>query len=272
MTNTKVDVDALPRVLEIVRDHTGIDFSVYRTATIRRRVLNHMTAVGIPQTLDYLHFLEHGTDASAGLVERLTIKVSSFYRNPPAFDALRYVVLPQLSLQREHAPLRIWSAGCGRGEEAYTSAMLLEEASVPGEVIATDIDTSALRDAESATFDIRATETLPGTLARRFLTPVGTDRVRVVNAVRHRVHFFRHDLTVDAPPGPDSFDLLYCRNVLIYLQRDTHLRILRMLCSRVAEGGYLALGEAEWPPPSLMATLQPLHRRTRLFRALTAAT
>jgi chemotaxis methyl-accepting protein methylase len=263
-------VETLSVVLQLVRDRTGVDFSQYRRATVERRVHNHMVSIGTPAPADYLALLQSSEEATFALLERLTIKVSSFYRNPATFDEMRSRVIPELMAFRT-APLRVWSAGCSRGEEAYTIAMLMSEAGADGSIIATDIDEKALEVGEAGLYEANSIATLPSDLAERYLEPVslhGRPVLRVVDSIRARVRFLRHDVTKDAAPAPGEFDLLSCRNVLIYLQRDLHHAVLRTLRDSIAAGGFLCLGEAEWPAPDIMASLSPFPRKTRLFRAI----
>lgn len=262
---------AVERVLSIVRQRTGTDFGGYRPATIGRRLTNRMISLGITGLGAYLPLLESSPAEAHLLLERLTIKVSRFYRNRRVFDLLRHVVLPQLAAARRGAPLRIWSAGCGNGEEAYTFAMLLDEAGVPGEVIATDVDRGALAAAGIGRYASAALGELPEDLRARYLRcdPAGSqEHVVIADALRARVHFLPHDLTRPAVPlaGP-PFQVIACRNVLIYLQPAVQEQILRRLRASLVEGGVLVLGEAEWLPPALLPSLAVLDARARLFRA-----
>jgi chemotaxis methyl-accepting protein methylase len=263
-------VETLPAVLDLVKERTGVDFTRYRQSTMQRRVQNHMVSTGVSVPADYLAFLHGSNDATDALLERLTIKVSSFYRNPLTFDELRSRVLPELAASRPGAPLNIWCAGCGRGEEAYTLAMLLDEAALDGTVIATDIDAGALRAAVAGVYEPHSIASLPSDLVERYLEPLeinGRTAWRAPQSLTSRIRFARHNVTVDPIPEPGLFDLLCCRNVLIYLQREPHQSALHRLRASVADGGYLCLGEAEWPSSDVMKTLVPLARKTRLFRA-----
>lgn len=255
-------------ILAVLRERTGCDFSRYRPATVYRRIRNRMIALGIASLPEYLARLESAEDEALPLLERLTIKVSRFYRNRATFDLLRAQVLPGLARARAGSPVRIWSAGCGCGEEAYTLAMVLEEAGLPGFVIACDIDPAALAAAHRGTYPAQALVELPQELRRRFLRPIpGGERYAVTGAVRERVRFGPGDLTAPQPaPGEGKFDLICCRNVLIYLQRDLQERILERVCDALAPGGFLCLGEAEWPGPGAVRRVVPLGRKTHLFR------
>ncbi len=263
------DDAAFHAILDVLRARTGIDFSRYRPATVRRRVLNRMISAHAETFEDYLHVLRAHEGEAGNLLERVTIKVSRFYRNAVTFDALRAQVIPELAAQAAGRPLRIWSAGCGCGEEPYTLAMLLEEANVPGRIEATDVDARALHLAQEARYAPALLTELPKTLADRYLESRG-ETCTVIPALRDRVHFSFHDLTSDMIPSRlhPPFDLVCCRNVLIYFDRVVQERALGQVRRAVRSGGFLCLGEAEWPSPVLATGLQALDHRTRIFRAL----
>lgn len=259
---------ALDAILALMRRRTGTDFGCYRPATIARRIANRMLAVGVTRLDDYAALLERSVAEPAQLLARLTIKVGRFYRNRPVFDLLRTVVLPRRARERGAAPLRIWSAGCAHGEEAYTLAMLLAEAGAAGTVVATDLDPGALTAACAAEYAPAALVELPAELAARYLEPQGPagGRLRVTEPVRQRVRFALHDLSAGAsPPAGGPFDLIACRNVLIYLRPAMQEQVLRMLRSALDPGGLLLLGEAEWVPLALQSMLQVVNASARLF-------
>jgi chemotaxis methyl-accepting protein methylase len=262
-------------ILALVRERTGADFTRYRKGTVARRIRNRMISLGVSSIQTYLELLEGSEEEAAALVHRVTIKVSSFYRNPESFDVVGAHVLPELAAARRGAPVRIWSAGAACGEEPYTLAMLLERAGYPGHVEATDLDPFALAAAERGLFAPESVTGLPEDLASRYLEPVGTPagiRYRVRDSIRRRVRFSRHDLTSAAqPPSEGAYELVCCRNVLIYLRPEAQAHALSVVRSAIAPGGYLFLGEAEWPSESIAATLTPRDRRTRLFKAASPA-
>jgi chemotaxis protein methyltransferase CheR len=274
MMHTAIDIEqaAIGEILSVVHARTGIDFSAYRARTLHRRILNRMVCVGLDSLERYLELVTSCELEALRLLERVTIKVSRFYRNAATFDCLRQRVIPELAKASQGKPLRVWSAGCGCGEEAWTYAMLLDEAGVPGSIEATDIDPGALARGPAGVYPESACTELPEELAARYLQPVSDgarQSYRVRDVLRQRVRFSRFDVTVPAsPPAGGSFDIVSCRNVLIYLQRETHERIMRGLFQALNRGGVLCLGEAEWPPPPVLIALQTLGRNTRLFRAV----
>jgi chemotaxis methyl-accepting protein methylase len=265
-----VDQALVDAVVGILRSCTGVDFSAYRVAMLERRIANHVASTGVGGVGEYLSLLRNSAAEPFRLLERITIKVSRFYRYAPAFDHLREVVLPALAQARGGEPLRIWCAGCGAGEEPYTFAMLLESAGIDGSIEATDIDSSALNEGRAGLYSLRSAAELPTTLSAEYLEPVmaaGQPLYRIQDNVQARVRFTHHDVTSSSPaPGDRPFDLVSCRNVLIYLQRSAQMHATQRLVNSIREGGVLCLGEAEWPPPELMQHLEPLPHKTRLFR------
>lgn len=260
---------AFRAILEVLHARTGTDFSRYRLPTIARRVMNRMICIGADTFEHYLSLLHASEIEAFHLLERVTIKVSRFYRNKATFDALRTDVLPELQARRGGEPLRIWSAGCGCGEEAYTLAMVLEDAGIAGSIEATDIDPHALRTAEAGRYGAAAIVELPAELRERYLD-ASAGAYLVTAAARARVRFSYHDLTscADMTDGGAGFDLVCCRNVLIYFERAHQQHTFQRIRAAVRAGGFLCLGEAEWPASAIASTLVALPHKTRVFRAI----
>jgi chemotaxis protein methyltransferase CheR len=258
----------LELISRAIRDRTGVDLGAFRAATVKRRIDNRMIAVGVSSAGEYLDLLHHDEREASLLVERVTIKVSSLYRNPAVYDLLRQEVLPQLASQRAGRPLEIWSAGCAHGQEPFTLAMLLEEGALAGEVLATDVDPLAIAAAARGNVDAESLEDLPAALKERFVETDAAGAMAVAAAVRGRVRFEVQDLTQPlAPSMAGRFDLVCCRNVLIYLKRDVQETVLCNLRAALSADSFLCLGEAEWPSPEVLSTLAVADRPTRLFRA-----
>jgi chemotaxis methyl-accepting protein methylase len=269
-----VDTDALRAVLDVLRERDALDLSGYRAATLARRVQNRLIAAGDASVAEYLERLRADPGETARLLDRLTIKVSRFHRNREAVEAVSDALAAELV--RAARRLRIWSAGCGRGEEPYTLAIVLAELGQPGDgppaIVATDVDRGALAVARAGAYGENALEEVPPAIRRRWFAvegPAHSPRWRVAEELRRRVGFEPHDLAgVARQPSGGPFDLVVCRNTLIYFEPPLQRRALALLCSSLAPGGLLWLGEAEWPPEPLAGRLHALDRRARLFRLL----
>src|SRR5215217_7932525 len=255
--------------LDRVRERTGLDFSAYKRATIVRRLQRRMAAAGAATLPDYRRYIERHPDELQRLVASFLIKVTEFFRDPELFTYLRDRVLPGLiSEARERGELRIWSAGCATGEEAYTLAMLVSDLLVedaeepPVRVFATDIASDAVEFARRGIYTQAALQGLPADLIARHFTPVdGAFEVR--KQVRSLVVFGEHDLANRAPFP--RIDLVFCRNVLIYFTPELQRRALQLFAYSLRQGGYLALGKAETvsPLPDFFSLEQP---RLKIFR------
>jgi len=260
-----IDDPAFGEILQVLRERTGTDFASYRLPTVARRTVNRMISVGAATYADYLQFLRQREGEAARLLEHVTIKVSRFYRHAPTFDTLRREVLPEFARHAEGRPITVWSIGCGCGEEPYTLAMLFAEAGLSCIIEATDIDPAALQRAAHGYYTDAAFFELPKDLRERYI--VRSDGFYEVSAeLRKRVRFSRHDvLASQPPPGEGRFDLVCFRNLLIYLGLEIQDLALHAVRRAVRPGGYLCLGEAEWPSDAIATTLQPLASDTRIF-------
>jgi chemotaxis methyl-accepting protein methylase len=268
MSDAEADEELAPILAEL-RARTGVDFARYRSTTVRRRIHNRMISVGISTLPEYLSFLKSSTDEASLLLDRIAIKVSRFYRHAPAWEALSDSALPALA--QCGRPLSVWSAACGYGEEVYTLAMALDAAGLPGTILGTDIDSAAIAAAEKGRYAASAITDLPETLAARYLRTVegASGDVEVAKSLRDRVSFARHDLIFAAAPGKD-FDIVSCRNMVIYLRRDARDEALASITGALRVGGYLLMGEAEWPTDPFARILEPVSRTSRLFRKVAA--
>jgi chemotaxis protein methyltransferase CheR len=260
---------ALDRLLDQVARARGFRGDVYKQGCILRRLTVRMRARGSPSYEAYAELLRGDPAEYDHLLDALTINVSRFYRNPDTWDVLARSVLPAL-LARRSAGLRAWSAGCAAGEEPYTLAMLLTEHARgrgTGEqwpaIHATDYDRGSLARAAAGCYPRAALKELPAALVARYFQP--GDPAQLVPEVRRLVHFARHDLVREAPPGP-PYDLIICRNVVIYFDRPTQERLCSVLADALAPGGYLVLGKVEVLRGEARARLVLDNARERIYR------
>ncbi|MHB1416664.1 MAG: CheR family methyltransferase [Chloroflexota bacterium] len=257
----------LADILSLVGERRGIDFRSYRHTTVERRTLGRMQLAKVETYAEYRDRLESDPEEIDRLIRYLTIKVSRFFRDLPVFDLLRNKVLPDLA--QRGRPLRVWSAGCGNGEEPYSLAILLAEAGLDGAVVGTDVDEKALADARTGRYRQEAVADLLPALRETYFQVEyerGGPRYIVNDTLRRRVEFRSHNLIADQADLLGSFDLICCRNVLIYFESPAQGRVEHLLRQHLGRCGYLCLGEAEWLSPNVEQSFTVIDRQARLFR------
>src|SRR5919107_4684575 len=240
---------AFEAVLSHLKSSRGFDFTGYKRSSLVRRMNRRMAQVGVNTYTDYLDYLELHADEFTALFNSILINVTAFFRDPEAWEFLRSDVLPRLIASKGPTqPIRIWSAGCASGEEAYTLAMALTEMLGPAEVrervkiYATDVDEEALAHARHGSYSEREIRGVPPELLERYFDLVG-GRYRVRKELRRAVIFGRNDLVQNAPIS--RVDVLVCRNTLMYFTAETQARILSRFHFALNRGGTLLLGRAE---------------------------
>ncbi|MBI5016796.1 MAG: protein-glutamate O-methyltransferase CheR [Deltaproteobacteria bacterium] len=251
----------------------GPDLSPYKDAVVLRRLLARSRVLGLPSIAAYLDRLERGDEearAEVDLLERrLSVQVSSFFRNPEVFRHLEEDVLPVLLREAGTGGMvRVWCAACAHGQEAYSLAAALLRRVRLGRlgtavsVLGSDVDAAAVATARGATYSQRSLTGLsPGVIEEMF-EPAAGGRSVVREEIRRLVSFRRADL-LDLSTYPERIDLVSCRNLLIYLRRDVQERVLVALAGALRPGGFLVLGQGETVlgrPWSLFDHVSPGHR------------
>lgn len=237
--------DTLSKIVMIMRNHSGIDFSYYKEATLLRRLERRISINRFSSLEEYLPLLIESDKEKSVLNKELLIGVTRFFRDQEAFDSLKSKVLPQWTGKKN---LRIWSTGCSTGEEVYSLAITLweflenqkEVAEV--KIFATDVDQSALDYASKGFYpDSVMADVDPVYLLKYFQKTEAGYQVR--DFIRKMVVFAAHNLLKDSPFS--KLDLLVCRNLFIYLRPEVQSRILAMFYSSLSPGGFLFLGSSE---------------------------
>jgi len=262
--------DRLNKVLDLLCKETGQDLSGYRPSTISRRIQKLRMLGGHSDLGAYLDVLERSAEERLKLFQSLFIGVTSFFRDPEAFDSLRDKVLPELVAERaEGEALRVWVAGCSTGEEAYSVAMLLDEfleerrRNLAVKIFATDIDANAVEIARKGCYPEKALQGISPTRLKRHLIK-GDEHCAVRPVLRERIVFVRHNLLQDPPFV--RIDLAVCRNLLIYLTPPLQEKALALLAGCLNPGGFLFLGSAETPKAESLG-LETVDRKWRIFRS-----
>ncbi len=260
----------LGRVLAFLRSATGRDFSQYKRSSVVRRVERRMAANGVEDVEVYArHLREHPAEVKT-LFQELLINVTSFFRDPEAFEALQSQVLRRIvDAKEEGEDLRVWVGGCATGEEAYSIAILLRELmeqsrrEVKVQIYGTDLDESAISAARAGVYPLTvAADISPERLKRHFIREEAGYRVR--KEIRDQVVFAVQDLIKDPPFT--RLDLISCRNVFIYMEAGLQERILTLFHYALRPGGVLFLSPAEGIGDHARL-FTPIDRKWRLFRA-----
>ena len=238
----------ITRILAALRTHTNIDFNYYKPATVVRRVERRMRELELSDAREYADRVYADPDEARELRDDLLIGVTRFLRDEGAIEAVRAIAIPRLVAAATETPLRLWVAGCSTGEEAYSLAMLLQEAldTLPShkgfKLFATDVDPEAIERASSGEFNAEAAQQLPDRLRERYFVARGTSYV-VTKALREKLLFSKHDLIQDPPFS--HLDMISCRNLLIYFKPAVQDRVMRMLSTAIKDQGILWLGASE---------------------------
>jgi len=241
--------DAFSKIIELLRERTSHDFSVYKRGTLERRLAHRMSAAHVEDQSSYLNLLRVDPGEAELLRQDLLIGVTQFFRDRTAFDFLSEDIIPDLVKQHSDArPIRVWCPGCSTGEEPYSIAMLFLEAFAaakrPGalQVFASDTNADAVAHARDGLYpDTIEADVEPGRLARFFTKEDG--HYRVVRELRDTVVFTIHDILTNAPFS--CMDFVCCRNLLIYLQPGAQHKVLSLFHFALRDGGVLLLGESE---------------------------
>ncbi|KAM3099592.1 CheR family methyltransferase [Phormidesmis sp. 146-35] len=237
-------------LLEYLKQSRGFDFTGYKRSTLMRRVIKRMQSVNIESYTGYLNYLEVHPEEFNFLFNTLLINVTAFFRDRPTWDYLYDEIIPLILARREaNQPIRVWSAGCASGEEAYSIAMVLADTLGLSDfrehvkVYATDVDEEALSQARQAIYSTESLEAVSSSQLAQYFEPAADNRYVVREELRRSVIFGRLDLIQDAPIS--KLNLLMCRNTLMYFNAETQERILNRFHFALRNDGFLFLGKAE---------------------------
>ena len=264
---------SLREVLSLVQIRTGHDFNNYKRPTLRRRIARRLQVHELTDLGKYVDLLRSEPEEIEDLLRDLLITVTNFFRDPDAFAALETEVIPKLFENKTaQDTVRVWVAGCGTGEEAYSVGILLLEYAQNLEnppriqIFASDINAQAIRIGRECKYDEAITVDVSPERLERFFTKEG-NLYRVRKELRDLVLFAPHNLLRDPPFS--KLDLVTCRNLLIYLNRPTQERVIELFHFSLNRGSYLFLGSSE-SIDSSAALFETLDKKKRLYRARNA--
>ncbi|HEY9768791.1 MAG TPA: chemotaxis protein CheB [Coleofasciculaceae cyanobacterium] len=243
------DPDSLQQIATIIARHEQTDFSHYKTSTLSRRIHRHYLISGCRDLNQFIRLLETSAEERSMLRQNLLISVTQFFRDRPAWDFLANNIIPQLIAKAQpQEEIRCWVTACATGEEAYSLAMLLDEAvgnskkPIRFKIFATDIDQAALEKAAQGVYPRTVVNDLSPEQLEQYVA-LKDNSCQIVRRLREKILFTSHDLTKDI--GFTRLNLISCRNILIYFQPQLQQQVLRNLHFSLLAKGVLFLGEAE---------------------------
>lgn len=226
-----------------LKNKTGIDLDLYKEAQMKRRINNLVVRKGYQTFSTYFDFAVKDKDEFASFIEYLTINVSEFFRTPEKFSELESVIIPEL-LQKS-PKLNIWSAGCSIGAEPYSIAMILDE-KTPGtrhRILASDLDIDILAKAKEGIYTDNELKAIAINRKQRYFTKTDDGKYAVSAAIKAKIEFRRHNLLKD--PFETGFDLILCRNVVIYFTEEAKDKLYKEFFKALKPGGILFVGGTE---------------------------
>ena len=241
---------AMQKIIALLRAQSGNDFSLYKKNTVRRRIERRMSVHQISNTNQYVRYLQENSQEIDLLFKELLIGVTSFFREPDAYDVLKDKVIPELLNNKKGGePVRVWVVGCSTGEEAYSIAIVLKESldelklkGVKIQIYATDIDKEAINVARQGSYPSSVAADVSEKRLQQFFTKED-EHYRIKKNIRDEIVFAQQNILTDPPFT--KLDMLSCRNLLIYLNSDTQKKLLPLFHYTLNAGGFLFLGSSE---------------------------
>jgi chemotaxis protein methyltransferase CheR len=234
-------------VRALISDYAGIKLSLHKRNMVYNRLLRRLRQRCVASFSEYLQLVQaEGSDEREAFVNALTTNLTAFFREPHHFELLGERARERAA--RRGAPMRCWSSACSTGEEAWSIAMVLREAGCAGEVLGTDIDTEVLNTARAGIYRNERASALPvERLRRHFLRGAGANEglVSVRPELRAMARFAQLNLQSPVWPAHERFDVIFCRNVVIYFDREFQKKLLARLADLLVPGGLLMVGHSE---------------------------
>ena len=233
------DWDVFVRKFEAL---SKIDLNIYKRPQMERRINSFMRNVNAGDYKSFINILNNNREVYRNFLEHITINVSEFFRNPNHWEVLEKQVLPELL--KRHKRLKIWSAGCSTGEEAYSLAILVTEKNIglADQILASDIDKEALEKAAIGLYSSKAMQSIPPIFRDKYFSKEG-NLYQIKDSLKKMIRFKQQDLLKDN--FLRGFNLILCRNVVIYFTEESKQKLYHKFCNALAPGGIMFIGSTE---------------------------
>lgn len=255
----------------VITRNTGFNCEHYKEAHFRRRINVRVRATNSENYEAYLKLLKRDPQEYESLIEALTVNVSEFFRNPETFSIIEKEIIPYIVKYRSESlvrSIRIWSAGCAAGEEAYSLAILLHRVLKTDinnyriRIIGTDIDTQCLEKAKKGIYHENSLKNLDPNIKERYFLKQG-DSYQIIDKLKSLMQFKRHDLISGSRNS--HFDLIICRNVMIYFKKEIQEQLQLNFYQSLEKGGFFVIGKSETLLGAASSLFRPYNTRERLY-------
>lgn len=249
--HTIADEESLKKILKFIHQSKGLDLHSYRDKFIYRRLRLRMQTTKVLGADEYIGLLEKSPEEYALFLDALSINVTEFFRDPDVFEAFKKNVLARLIARKaasDFRSLRIWSSACASGEEAYSLAILVKEElkdrhDLIVKILATDIDAQALETAQKAAYPLKELKKIHKDILKKYFTSTDNETYCLTDEIKQMVKFQRHNIFYT--PEFKNIDVIFCRNILIYLSREQMIELFKKFHQLLNPQGYLVLGKVE---------------------------
>jgi len=253
--NTALSDVEFKQLSNYIQTNYGIKMPPAKKIVLQGRLQKRLRDLQIPDFKSYVEFVfsKQGENEIIHMMDVVSTNKTDFYREPVHFEILTNDLLPAIYKQKGRGTIKIWSAGCSSGEEPYTLAIVLNEFKEknPGfdfQIIGTDISTQMLQNGANAIYKEERIEIIPLTLKKKYFLrskDITKPMVRLTKEIRNKVSFQRLNFMDTSYQMNEVFDIIFCRNALIYFERENQEDIINKLCSKLQPGGYFFLGHSE---------------------------
>lgn len=249
----------------------GLDVNQYKENYLKRRIAVRMRALQINSYSEYLNVLDKNKEEYQLLFDKLTINVTQFFRDPEVFVVFENEILPDILINKSIKELKVWSAGCSSGEEPYSIAMSIEETKEKNgikdlnyEIYATDIDNDALSQAKKGQYSIKTMENIANLRRNKYFEKINDTTYLISEKIKNNVKFIRANLM--EPYKTNFFDIVFCRNVIIYFNKDLQKKVMQYFYDSLKDKGILILGKTETMLLSFRDKFKCINLRERIFK------
>jgi chemotaxis protein methyltransferase CheR len=258
--------------VSFIQQQKGIDLSSYRRSFLLRRLRFRMQATESKSCLNYIELIKKDNAEFNRLLDSLAINVSEFFRDPEVFNAFSKLVLPEIIQRKKamcHRVIRVWSCGCASGEEAYSLAILIKEALAQEDdflvrIWGTDMDNAALEEAVRAEYRLANLKEISKEQLKKYFISLDNDSCKLKEEIRQMVKFMKHNIIVDPPLK--SMDIIFCRNVMIYLNRQQQDVLFKKFNRGLNSKGYLVIGKVEFIWGDLRNLFIPVESHQKIYQ------